>query len=68
MKTALEHFEQLYGVVLLDNQDAAKWIFLSGWNSAIDEMIKRINAMPLGIDTKASFNIYLQELMQLDHG
>jgi hypothetical protein len=68
MKTALEHFKQLYGVVLLDNQDAAKWIFLSGWNSAIDEMIKRINAMPLGIDTKASFNIYLQELMQLDHG
>jgi len=68
MKSALEHFEQLYGVVLLDNQDAAKWIFLSGWNSAIDEMIKRINAMPLGIDTKASFNIYLQELMQLDHG
>jgi hypothetical protein len=66
MKSGLDHFEKLYGIMLLNEQDAAKWVFLSGWNSALEEMMKRINAMPLGVDTKASFNVYLQELMHID--
>ena len=66
MKTGLDHFEHLYGTLLLDNQDAAKWIFLSGWNSALEEMMDRINKMPLGVDTKASFNVYLGQLMHID--
>ena len=66
MKTALEQFEQLYSVALVDNRDIAKCVFYSGWNSAIGEVIQRIEAMPLGVDTKASFNVYLKELLQLD--
>jgi hypothetical protein len=66
MKSGLHHFERLYGTLLLDNQDAAKWVFLSGWNSAIEEMMDRINKMPLETDTKASFNVYLQGMMHID--
>lgn len=66
MKTALQHFEHLYGTLLLDNQDAAKWIFLSGWNSALEEMMERISKMPLETDTKASFQVYMQGMMHID--
>jgi hypothetical protein len=62
----MQHFEHLYGTLLLDNRDIAKCVFYSGWNSAISEMMQRIEAMPLGVDTKASFNVYLKELLQLD--
>jgi hypothetical protein len=66
MKTAMQHYEHLYGALLLDNQDAAKWVFLSGWNSAIEEMMNRIRKMPLETDTKASFQVYMQEMMHID--
>jgi len=66
MKAGLQHFEHLYGTLLLDNQDAAKWIFLSGWNSAIEEMIDRIRKMPLETDTRASFIVYLQGMMHVN--
>jgi hypothetical protein len=66
MNSGLDHFKHLYGTLLLDNQDAAKWIFLSGWNSALEEMMNRINKMPLETDTKASFNVYLGQLMHID--
>jgi hypothetical protein len=66
MKSGLDHFERHYGDMQLDPQDAAKWVFLSGWNSALEEMMDRINKMPLGVDTKASFNVYLGQLMHID--
>lgn len=53
MKTAPDHYDRLYGDLGLHPQDAAKWVFASGWNCAIEEMIERINAMPLGQDTRA---------------
>jgi hypothetical protein len=66
MNSGLDHFKHLYGSLLLDNQDAARWIFLSGWNSALDEMMDRINTMPLETDTKASFQVYMQGMMHID--
>jgi hypothetical protein len=60
---ALEHFESLYGDLHLSPEDAAKWVFLSGWNSAMSEAMKRVNDMPFGNDTRASFAIYFQQMM-----
>ena len=66
MRTAPDHYERLYGDLGLHPQDAAKWVFASGWNCAIEEMIQRINAMPLGQDTRASFAVYLGQMIHID--
>jgi len=63
---ALQHFDQLYGDLGLSPNDAAKWVFISGWNSAMQEAMKRVQAMPFGNDTKASFSIYFQQMMHID--
>jgi len=63
---ALQHFDQLYGDIGLSPQDAAKWVFVSGWNSAMQEAMQRVQAMPLQADTKASFSIYFQQMMHID--
>jgi hypothetical protein len=63
---ALEHYDQLYGDLGLSPNDAAKWVFISGWNSAMREAMKRVHAMPFGNDTKASFAIYFQQMMVVD--
>jgi hypothetical protein len=63
---ALEHYDQLYGDMGLSPNDAAKWVFISGWNSAMQEAMKRVNAMPFGNDTRASFAIYFQQMMVVD--
>ena len=60
---AFEHYDRLYGDLNLSPEDAAKWVFLSGWNSAMSEAMKRVNAMPFGNDTRASFAIYFQQMM-----
>jgi hypothetical protein len=63
---ALEHYDQLYGDLGLSPNDAAKWVFISGWNSAMQEALERIQAMPLQPDTKASFAVYFQQMMHID--
>ena len=63
---ALEHYDQLYGDLGLSPKDAAKWVFVSGWNSAMQEALERIQAMPLQPDTKASFAVYFQQMMHID--
>jgi hypothetical protein len=65
-KTGLEHYEKLYGDLNLPPDDAAKWIFLSGWNSAMGEAMRRVNSMPFQNDTRASFAVYFQKMMVLD--
>ena len=63
---ALEHFKDLYGAMDLSENDAARNVFLSGWNSALEEVLQRINRMPLEKDTRASFAVYLQNMMLID--
>ena len=63
---ALDHFKDLYGSMDLSENDTAKRIFLSGWNSALSELIERLYTMPLEKDTRASFQVYMQNMMQLD--
>ena len=57
------HFQTLYGHLELSEDDAALNVFLSGWNTAMTEMMQRVNAMPFGNDTRASFAVYFQSQM-----
>lgn len=63
---ALDHYDRLYGDLGLSPKDAAQWVFISGWNSAMQEALERIQAMPLKSDTKASFAVYFQQMMHID--
>jgi hypothetical protein len=63
---AVDHFQDLYGDLGLSPNDAAKWVFASGWNSALSELLAQIKAMPLERDTKASFLVYIQTMMHVD--
>lgn len=63
---ALDHYDRLYGDLGLKPTDAAKFVFLSGWNSAMQEAMYRVNQMPFPPDTRASFAIYFQQMMHMD--
>jgi len=63
---ALEHYDRLYGDMGLNPQDAAKFVFVSGWNSAMQEAMTRVNLMPFPADTRASFAVYFQNMMMVD--
>ena len=63
---ALEHYDRLFGDYGLSPKDAAKWVFVSGWNSAMEEALARINSMPMERDTRASFAVYFQNMMLID--
>jgi hypothetical protein len=63
---ALEHFRDLFGHMELSEDDVARWLFVSGWNSALSEMMERVAAMPLEKDTRASFQVYMQNMMVVD--
>ena len=63
---ANDHYDRLYGDLGLNPQDAARWVFASGWNSALEEFMKRLRAMPLGDDTRASFMVYVGQMMHIN--
>jgi len=63
---ALERYERLYGDLGLSPKDAAQWVFISGWNSAMLEAGERVDAMPFGNDTRASFALFFHQLMHHD--
>jgi len=63
---AVNHFRDLYGAMDLSENDTARHIFLSGWNSALSELMERIHTMPIEKDTRASFQVYMHNMMQLD--
>lgn len=65
---ALDHYDRLFGDLGLSPQDAAKWVFVCGWNSAMEEAMRRVNAMPFEADTRASFAVYFQQMMHVDPG
>lgn len=63
MMTVEDHYEILFGEFGLSPQDAARWVFASGWHSALTEFLKRINEMPMEKDTRASFAAYIVQMM-----
>lgn len=64
--TSLEHFEHLYGEFGLSVNDAARWVFVSGWNCAMQEALERVKTMPIDAQTKAAFSVYFQTMMNID--
>ena len=63
---ALEHFENLFGELKLSPDDGARWLFLAGWNCALEEAMQHVNSMPFPADTRASFAVYFQQMMHID--
>ena len=64
--TALEHFELVYGEFHLSPNDAARWVFASGWNCAMQEAIERVKTLPMSDNDRAAFCVYFQTMMHLD--
>lgn len=64
-KDALAHYDELFSEMGLSPQDAAKWVFVGGWNCCIQEMMARLKKMPLEKDTRASFAFYFQQMMEV---
>ena len=61
--TPFFHFETMFGELGLSKDDAALNVFLSGWNTAMHEMMQQVNKMPFQDDTRASFALYFQSQM-----
>jgi hypothetical protein len=60
-----EYFESIYGEFGLSPNDAARWVFASGWNCAMQEIGRRFETMP-DVELRAAFHKYLQSMMQVD--
>ena len=63
---SMEHFEQLYGELNLAPQDAAKWVFASGWNSALTELLRQVGDLPLDKDTRACMAVQISQMMHIN--
>jgi len=66
MMNSMEHFEQLYGDLGLSPQDAAKWVFASGWNSALTELLRHVGGLPLDKDTRACMAVEICQMMHIN--
>ena len=60
-------FEEIFGNLHLDPQDAARWFFEAGWNAALDEAAGQISTLPFEADTKASFALYFKTMKDEGH-
>ena len=58
-----QHFMDTIGENLSPN-DIAERVYQNGWNAALDEAVKQIQAMPFGGDTIASFVVYLKDMKE----
>jgi hypothetical protein len=56
----IDHFDKLFGDLKLSPDDAALYLFLAGWNSALREMAAHVKAMPFEKDTQDSFAVYFE--------
>jgi hypothetical protein len=63
---AEQYFELIYGDLGLSPNDAARWVFATGWNCALQEMLDYVTRAPLERDTQASFAVFLQNKMCVD--
>ena len=60
-------FDEIFDLLEIDPQDAARWFFAAGWNAALDEAAKRVEGMPFNRDTLDSFAIYFKALKDDEH-
>jgi hypothetical protein len=57
-----QHFMETFGNDLSPN-DIAERVYQNGWNAALEEAAKQIQAMPFG-DTAASFAVFLRGMKE----
>jgi hypothetical protein len=60
--TPNDHYERLYSDLGLNPKDAARQVFRTGWNAALDEFVSRLRQLPFGDDTLASFAVFIKEM------
>ncbi len=58
------YFMDLYGDFDINPSDMAEMVFKSGWNAALDEASKRVDALPFGKDTQDSFAHWVKEIKE----
>ena len=58
-----QHFTQDFGDIFAVN-DIGERVYQNGWNAALEEAAKRIQEMPFGADTVASFTVYLRDMKE----
>jgi hypothetical protein len=62
-----DSFLRAFGTIFGLN-DVAPRVYQQGWNDALAEMSKRVNEMPFGDDTKASFGVFFVQQMEVLDG
>jgi hypothetical protein len=58
------YFQEIFGELEMEPNDLAEIVFRAGWNSAVDEAIKKMDQLPFGKDTQNSFAIWIKEIKE----
>jgi len=58
------YFQEIFGELEMEPNDLAEIVFRAGWNSAVDEAIKKMDQFPFGKDTQDSFAIWIKEIKE----
>jgi len=58
------YFQEIFGELEMEPNDLAEIVFRAGWNSAVDEAIKKMDQLPFGKDTQDSFAIWIKEIKE----
>lgn len=66
MMNAMNHYDRLFGEFGLSPQDAAKWVFASGWNACIEEMLTRALKLHLDADTHLVLSDFLDKVRHVE--
>jgi hypothetical protein len=59
-----DYFQEIFGELEMEPVDLAEIVFCAGWNSAVDEAIKKMDQLPFGKDTQDSFRIWIKEIKE----
>lgn len=63
-----QKYEETFGEFGFKPNEAAPYIYQQGWNDALAEASRRVNELPFGDDTKASFGVYFAQMMETMNG
>jgi hypothetical protein len=59
-----DYFQEIFGEFEMEPVDLAEIVFRAGWNSAVNEAIKKMDQLPFGKDTQDSFKIWIKEIKE----
>lgn len=61
-------YEETFGEFGFKPNEGAPYIYQQGWNDALAEAARRVNELPFGSDTKASFSVFFIQMMETMNG